>query len=258
MKTNFILILVFPILLLQTDLAFGQCIENSVLINGNSGPNSGDSAGQQFTACENGTIDFVELKTSVTVGTTMSLKIYNSSTGWTNLMWSVDNISLSGDQTVLIDLSTGSGSTRNVIQGQTYSLRFENTGTEAFVLRSYFSSVDNYPGGKALGISGNVQNWDPNFLDYYFQISFNNAILSNKNFGLDSRDISVFPNPTKDKISIKGIDIKKIKIYDVIGKMIAEKRLINDEINISEFNSGIYFFYVTYNNKRYIKKIIKE
>jgi len=256
MRTNFIL--VFPFLLFINHLAFGQCIENSILINGNSGPNFGDSAGQQFTACENGTIDFVELKTSVTVGTTMSLKIYNSSTGWTNLMWSVDNISLNGDQTILIDLNTGSGNTRNVIQGQTYSLRFENTGTEAFVLRNYFSSVDNYIGGKALDNFGNVQNWDPNFLDYYFQISFNNAILSSENVELNSNNITIFPNPASEKINIIGVDIQKIKFYDIVGKMIAEKSVINGEINISEFSSGIYFINIIYNNKRYTKKIIKK
>ena len=161
-----------------SSLARGQCIEEQLTFNGNQGPNIGWSIGQQFTACESSTIDEIELNLIAFAACTMKIEIYESATDWQNLIWTVDNINFDENTTMIIDLANGSGLSRDVSAGTVYSLRIWNIGTESFFPRTFFSTGDDpYTGGAALNHFGDVQNWAPNFLDFYFRISFGNFPL---------------------------------------------------------------------------------
>jgi hypothetical protein len=75
---------------------------------------------------------------------------------------------------------------------------------------------------------------------------------------LNAAGISVFPNPVNDVIIINSekMEIDEIKIYDINGKLIKHE-IINSsnlEVDVTEFETGIYFI----NMKSSTVKIIKK
>jgi len=74
---------------------------------------------------------------------------------------------------------------------------------------------------------------------------------------VNSSVFSIYPNPTTDLISIRGVEnIKSIKVYSILGSL--EKEVFNtNQIDISELSSGIHLIKVD-NGTVSIKKIIKQ
>jgi hypothetical protein len=72
-------------------------------------------------------------------------------------------------------------------------------------------------------------------------------------------DISIYPNPVKDFITIKSInnsDVFKTEIYDLMGSLL---ELSNKKvINIEDYPSGIYILKIISNNTIQDFKVIKE
>ena len=88
---------------------------------------------------------------------------------------------------------------------------------------------------------------------------------------LDDNDISNFeikayPNPTVDLLTLSInnaiVNNQIVKVYDLNGKVILQKELIQNEtqIDFSQFNAGVYLFNVFDKNHTLIKafKIIKN
>jgi len=78
-------------------------------------------------------------------------------------------------------------------------------------------------------------------------------------------DLSVFPNPTNDNLTISSEEktIKNIEIVDINGKIVIQNMIDNDnpvqEINIGHLNNGMYFLNLTLsNNTTVTKPIIKN
>ncbi|MEO8148939.1 MAG: ELWxxDGT repeat protein [Bacteroidia bacterium] len=74
--------------------------------------------------------------------------------------------------------------------------------------------------------------------------------------------ISVYPNPVTDILNINAKDnkIESFKIHNSIGKLILDKTVNqqNFQIDISQFNSGIYFIQVQTKDGMLSAKIIKQ
>ena len=69
--------------------------------------------------------------------------------------------------------------------------------------------------------------------------------------------ISLYPNPTKDKIKINSVrNIDKVKIYNVLGNKVHETK--SSIIDLSEQTSGIYFLRIYYESIIISKKVIKN
>lgn len=72
-------------------------------------------------------------------------------------------------------------------------------------------------------------------------------------------DISIYPNPVKDVITINSFNISNIfktEIYDIMGSLI---EVSNDKvINIEDYPSGIYILKIISNNTIQDFKVIKE
>ncbi len=76
---------------------------------------------------------------------------------------------------------------------------------------------------------------------------------------ISDKDFSIYPNPTNDKLYINGLTEKAIiSIFDQNGKLFFNKQIINDEIDISNFQNGIYIFKVETNKGKITRKFIKE
>ena len=72
--------------------------------------------------------------------------------------------------------------------------------------------------------------------------------------------INIYPNPTKEKIYVSNINHEtKVKIYDVNGRVVFEKNILNkEEINISHLAKGVYQIKFEGEQKTEIRKLIKE
>ncbi|ASE99959.1 putative peptidase [uncultured virus] len=72
---------------------------------------------------------------------------------------------------------------------------------------------------------------------------------------LNSDQIIVYPNPTTDKIYVnKNVDLK---MFNSLGDIIASGYNIN-VLDVSKINPGMYMIHIIYNNKTFIKNIIKK
>lgn len=74
--------------------------------------------------------------------------------------------------------------------------------------------------------------------------------------------IKVYPNPTKDfvKISLTEKATCIITLTNMIGQKVFESEynelnVIN--LNIKDFENGLYFISIKYNSKEYVRKLVK-
>ncbi len=73
-------------------------------------------------------------------------------------------------------------------------------------------------------------------------------------------DIGVYPNPTKGKFSITGIDSEEtlVEVIDSYGKVIREKMVLNDKIDLTELPKGIYYVRVHAFDEVVTKRLVKN
>ena len=78
-----------------------------------------------------------------------------------------------------------------------------------------------------------------------------------------SNDIQVYPNPASSFITIQSsLDFKnaEVKIFNLLGEILLKDNIPDGKttaFDIAELNSGIYLLQVQFQNKVYIKKLIK-
>lgn len=95
-----------------------------------------------------------------------------------------------------------------------------------------------------VGRKDNCTGWDSQ--TYTF------TVLSNfcRTGSLAEKDISLFPNPTKDFLHIKGLSVLETqldyKIIDISGRTVGQGSISdpNDKISVKSLNSGIYFMQI--------------
>ena len=78
---------------------------------------------------------------------------------------------------------------------------------------------------------------------------------------LNSNIYNIYPNPTSNTINIdidNSSDITSIEIYNAIGQRIHHTNNFKKQIDISEFQSGVYFLSIETLKGRTTKQIIKE
>ncbi len=68
----------------------------------------------------------------------------------------------------------------------------------------------------------------------------------------------VYPNPTNGTVTIGGLGVAEVKVYNVLGQLVNTVQGTN-EINISNLKQGVYFVsIITENKERFIRKIVKN
>ena len=78
--------------------------------------------------------------------------------------------------------------------------------------------------------------------------------------GLDdisSIGVVVYPNPTKDIITIETRLEIEIELYDMTGRLLVKDKNVK-RLDLSTFSKGLYNMSILYNGNRYSKKIIKQ
>lgn len=73
-------------------------------------------------------------------------------------------------------------------------------------------------------------------------------------------DFKLYPNPVKDRLYIQSnnIEIHSVSIFDILGKAVLIDDEIDNFIDISSLNRGMYLVKLTSNGKSVTKKIIKD
>jgi hypothetical protein len=104
---------------------------------------------------------------------------------------------------------------------------------------------------------------DNNFASYhpYFPNACNFTVNITEQTELNT--ISIFPNPVSSTINIhfsKNEELKKLKIYDLLGNCIITSALIKslENIDVSYLPNGIYFMNIAVGNSQKTFKIIKN
>ena len=96
-------------------------------------------------------------------------------------------------------------------------------------------------------------------IDDYFTINKSGITLSTGSNDLDNGNIKVFPVPANSLLNIdinQGENLKNIKIYDALGKVVKETQ--NKQINVSSLNAGLYIVQISTDKNEYFKNIIIE
>ena len=74
-------------------------------------------------------------------------------------------------------------------------------------------------------------------------------------------NFTVYPNPTKDILNFSFVNrqkIEKLTIYNLIGQDLLVTKSVNNTIDLSSFQNGIYIIELEINNVRFRKKIVKN
>jgi len=102
--------------------------------------------------------------------------------------------------------------------------------------------------------------------DLYFTDSFSQNIYKLENGALNISEVehlemSVFPNPTSDRLFIGGTTNDRIEyqLIDILGKIISENSYTTEGINLSTLKTGVYFVKLTdINGNTFTKKVVKN
>lgn len=74
---------------------------------------------------------------------------------------------------------------------------------------------------------------------------------------LNKNEINLSPNPARDFIYFKGLNENtEVSVYDVFGRLILNKKLKENTLDISELHSGIYYFEFYVFENKIVKKVI--
>lgn len=99
-----------------------------------------------------------------------------------------------------------------------------------------------------------------NFIGKWNGVAMDTCIYNPVNVGVkenDSKTISVYPNPVAGILRIGGSELKNINeitVLSMTGEVIMKSRLIENTIDISDLNSGIYILMVNGTHLRIVKE----
>jgi len=73
----------------------------------------------------------------------------------------------------------------------------------------------------------------------------------------DELDIQIYPNPTSNRIYIKGItEETKLEVFSVEGRQLSKSIINSNSVLDLNVTSGVYFVRISSENKSIIKKLI--
>ena len=94
-----------------------------------------------------------------------------------------------------------------------------------------------------------------NNVSYFDQLSFGGTAGLNDNL---LNAVKMFPNPAKGVVQFSKNSNEQlaIEIFDVLGKSVLRIDNVQNEVNISELNSGLYFVHIALGDQKATKKLV--
>jgi len=96
-----------------------------------------------------------------------------------------------------------------------------------------------------IGVTNNDFIASKKIWQFFLQYDINGRIQANSVADLNANQISIYPNPTTDKLAIQGISQKltatNCSLFSVEGKQFSIDVLENNTLDTSKLESGVYF-----------------
>ena len=139
------------------------------------------------------------------------------------------------------------------------NLPFDNANNDGFVAFKIKTKA-------TLNAGDSVSNMAQIYFDYNFPIVTNNEVstftaLGTNNFVDKEKTVNIYPNPVTNQFSIyskAGVTIKSLSIYNNLGQLVQTIINPNQNINIENLTSGIYFIKVKTDSNELTTKFIKN
>ena len=86
------------------------------------------------------------------------------------------------------------------------------------------------------------------------------AACANYFTGIGENDgsVSIFPNPTSDKLNIQSSGMNQIDIYSIDGKLVRSLKVEDDTVQIDGLESGIYMLRIIKGDEVIVRKVVKQ
>jgi len=136
----------------------------------------------------------------------------------------------------------------NTADGCTAVHYFYSGGTSGVDVEHYkiIDGGHTWPGSMFnIGVTNNDFNASKKIWQFFLQYDINGRIQSNSVADVNAVDISIYPNPTTDKIAIQGFSQKltasNCSLFSTEGKQFNLEVLENNTLDTSNLESGVYF-----------------
>ena len=76
----------------------------------------------------------------------------------------------------------------------------------------------------------------------------------------DTNSIMIYPNPVANTITVSGFPLSTIELYNTSGLLLElrESVMTNEQFNLSEYASGVYYFNIISSEKNHTYKVVKH
>jgi len=68
--------------------------------------------------------------------------------------------------------------------------------------------------------------------------------------------VAVYPNPVKDRLTVKAENLQSVEVYNLVGQMVMNTT--SSVIDMNDLNEGIYFVRVKADGKTVTKRVVKQ
>lgn len=75
---------------------------------------------------------------------------------------------------------------------------------------------------------------------------------------IQDKNLIISPNPSTGIFRWNDISLKNVEVYDMTGRNIFQERTDNQEVNLQNLHSGIYFLRLSNEKNTFVRKIVKE
>lgn len=89
--------------------------------------------------------------------------------------------------------------------------------------------------------------------EYYVKVSYTPNAIDEKT----SQYVTIYPNPTKDKITVEADDIRNITLVNILGQKVYELSMNADQavVDFSKLDAGLYMIQVTTEDYEIVERI---
>jgi polyhydroxybutyrate depolymerase len=113
-----------------------------------------------------------------------------------------------------------------------------------------------------IGVTNNDFSASEKIWQFFMQYDINGRILASEVNDLIAEEISIFPNPTTDKLAIQGLPLSltaaNCSVFSVDGKQVQVDVLDNKTLDTVRLESGIYFLLIANQDSMETIRFVKE
>ena len=92
-----------------------------------------------------------------------------------------------------------------------------------------------------------------------FLLELPDNFLSTQQQTVKTNEVKLYPNPVTDYLNIDSKDkIEAVKIYNTVGQLVAQPKVSNNKVNLTNLNTGVYNVNITTVSGTKTYKVIKK